>query len=105
MNEEYKSLEEVADMLGVTYQLIYRLVRSAPTGRPSRTGTTKTATRGVSTSFRATAGRSATTASAGSLFALSKGPPNSEQRERIQSFDSLILGGWNEINEGLLAKM
>ena len=27
-NEEYKSLEEVADMLGVTYQLIYRLVRS-----------------------------------------------------------------------------
>lgn len=28
MNEEYKSLEEVADMLGVTYQLIYRLVRS-----------------------------------------------------------------------------
>ena len=26
--EEYKSLEEVADMLGVTYQLIYRLVRS-----------------------------------------------------------------------------
>ncbi len=28
MNEEYKSLEEVAEMLGVTYQLIYRLVRS-----------------------------------------------------------------------------
>ena len=28
MNEEYKSLEEVADMLGVAYQLIYRLVRS-----------------------------------------------------------------------------
>ena len=27
-SEEYKSLEEVADMLGVTYQLIYRLVRS-----------------------------------------------------------------------------
>ena len=27
-NEEYKSLEEVAEMLGVTYQLIYRLVRS-----------------------------------------------------------------------------
>ena len=27
-NEEYKSLEEVADMLGVTYQLIDRLVRS-----------------------------------------------------------------------------
>ena len=25
---EYMSLEEVADMLGVTYQLIYRLVRS-----------------------------------------------------------------------------
>ena len=28
MANEYKSLEEVADMLGVTYQLIYRLVRS-----------------------------------------------------------------------------
>jgi len=28
MASEYKSLEEVADMLGVTYQLIYRLVRS-----------------------------------------------------------------------------
>lgn len=27
-NEAYKSLEEVAEMLGVTYQLIYRLVRS-----------------------------------------------------------------------------
>ena len=27
-NQEYKSLEEVAEMLGVTYQLIYRLVRS-----------------------------------------------------------------------------
>ena len=27
-SEEYMSLEEVADMLGVTYQLIYRLVRS-----------------------------------------------------------------------------
>lgn len=27
-SEEYKSLEEVAEMLGVTYQLIYRLVRS-----------------------------------------------------------------------------
>ena len=27
-NDEYKSLEEVAEMLGVTYQLIYRLVRS-----------------------------------------------------------------------------
>ena len=26
--EEYMSLEDVADMLGVTYQLIYRLVRS-----------------------------------------------------------------------------
>jgi len=26
--QEYMSLEEVADMLGVTYQLIYRLVRS-----------------------------------------------------------------------------
>ena len=25
---EYMSLEEVADMLGVTYQLIYRLVRA-----------------------------------------------------------------------------
>ena len=25
---EYMSLEDVADMLGVTYQLIYRLVRS-----------------------------------------------------------------------------
>jgi len=27
-NEEYMSLEDVAEMLGVTYQLIYRLVRS-----------------------------------------------------------------------------
>ena len=27
-NEGYMSLEEVADMMGVTYQLIYRLVRS-----------------------------------------------------------------------------
>ena len=27
-NTEYMSLEEVADMLGVTYQLIYRLVRA-----------------------------------------------------------------------------
>ena len=28
MESEYMSLEEVADFLGVTYQLIYRLVRS-----------------------------------------------------------------------------
>lgn len=28
VNSEYMSLEEVADKLGVTYQLIYRLVRS-----------------------------------------------------------------------------
>ena len=27
-SEEYMSLEEVSEMLGVTYQLIYRLVRS-----------------------------------------------------------------------------
>ncbi len=27
-NDTYMSLEEVADLLGVTYQLIYRLVRS-----------------------------------------------------------------------------
>ncbi|MBA4386635.1 MAG: hypothetical protein C0404_01570 [Verrucomicrobia bacterium] len=28
MEKEYLSMEEVADMLGVTYQLIYKLVRS-----------------------------------------------------------------------------
>ena len=66
-------------------------VRTASTGRPFRARTTTSTTRGTSTSIRATTARSSATASAGSLFAQSKGSPNSEQRERIQFFSSLIL--------------
>ena len=65
-------------------------VRRATTGRQFRTRAT--ATRGTSTSVRATPARAAnTTAAAGGLFALSNGSPNSEQRERIRFFNSLIL--------------
>ena len=53
-------------------------VRTVPTGRQFRTRTTTT--RGTSTSIRATTTRTTTTpAITGSVFALSKGSPNSER--------------------------
>ena len=53
-------------------------VRAAATGRQVRARTPHT-TRFSSTSIRATTARTAATASAGSLFVLSKGSPNSER--------------------------
>ena len=53
-------------------------VRTATTGRQFRTRATTT-TRATSPSIRATTARTTTTATTGSLFALSKGSPNSER--------------------------
>ena len=53
-------------------------VRSAATGRQFRTRTSAT-TRGASASIRAATTRATTTAATGSVFALSKGSPNSER--------------------------
>ena len=69
-------------------------VCTAATGRPSRTRTATTG-RGTSTSIRGRAARTAATASAGGLFVLSKGSPNSERSERIQFFNSSILQFFN----------
>ena len=52
-------------------------VLTATTGRQFRPRTATT--RGTSTSIRATTTRAASTATTGSLFALSKGSPNSER--------------------------
>ena len=55
-------------------------VRTATTGRQFR-ARTAAATRGSSTSLRATATRTTTTtAASGALFVLSKGSPNSEHK-------------------------
>ena len=66
------------------------LVRMVTTGRPFRTRTSTT--RGAFSLVRFAIARTTTTATMGSLFALSKGSPNSERSEHNQFFWSLILG-------------
>ena len=67
------------------------LVYTADTGRPFRAWTATS--RGVSTSIQVGTTRTAasTTQATASLFVPSKGSPNSERRERIRFFSSLIL--------------
>ena len=73
-------------------------VRSAATGRQFRT---RAATpRGASTSIRATTTRATTTATTGSLFALSKGSPNSEHKRAypiLQFFNSFRSLLWHPL--------